>query len=209
MSDHPPERRRVLLVDDDTLMLATLDLLLKNAGYETAQATSGDAALELAAQFHPDLALLDVTMSGMSGLDLAKKLQQIGGVPFMFVSANADTEIVKRATEFGALGYLLKPFDMAQVVPAFEAALSRADEIRHLRDREANLTTALNASRETAMAVGLLMAKYGANRQAAFDVLRSFARSSQKKIHDVAESLLEAEELQSQFKNLFGRNKKN
>jgi response regulator NasT len=190
-------------------MLATLDLLLKNAGYETAQATSGDAALELAAQFHPDLALLDVTMSGMSGLDLAKKLQQIGGVPFMFVSANADTEIVKRATEFGALGYLLKPFDMAQVVPAFEAALSRADEIRHLRDREANLTTALNASRETAMAVGLLMAKYGANRQAAFDVLRSFARSSQKKIHDVAESLLEAEELQSQFKNLFGRNKKN
>jgi len=209
MSDQTTAKRRVLLVDDDPITLATISQLLTKAGYETAEATSGNEALDVAAIFLPDLALLDVMMSGMSGIELAKRLQQTGGVPFMFISAHAEAEIVKQATEYGAVGYLLKPFDMAQVIPAFEAALGRADDIRRLRTSEANLTIALNSGRETAMAVGLLMAKFGVNRNVAFDVLRTYARSNRQKINDVAENLLAAEEMSGNFKQLFSRQPKN
>jgi CheY-like chemotaxis protein len=208
MNENLIEKRKVLLVDDDPITLAIIGQLLIKAGYEIAQAASGSEALEMAKANPPDLALLDVMMEGMSGIELAKHLQDIGNIPFMFISAHAEAEIVKQATEYGAVGYLLKPFDMAQVIPAFEAALGRADDIRRLRSSEANLTAALNSGRETAMAVGLLMTKFGVNRDIAFEVLRAYARSNRQKINDVADSLLSAEEMSSRFKLLFARHTK-
>jgi response regulator NasT len=198
-------KRRVLLVDDEPLILATIGQVLRNAGYETAEAASGEDALKVAQEFDPDLALLDVIMSGMTGLELAKRLQAETDIPFMFISANAEVEIVKQASEYGAVGYLLKPFDIAQIIPAFEAALGRADEIRRLRSSEANLTIALNSGRETSMAVGLLMAKFGSDRHTAFEVLRAYSRSNRCKMNEVAEDLLAAEEMFNSFNALFSK----
>jgi response regulator NasT len=198
-------KRRVLLVDDEPLILATIGQVLRNAGYETAEAASGEDALKVAQEFDPDLALLDVIMSGMTGLELAKRLQAETDIPFMFISANAEVEIVKQASEYGAVGYLLKPFDIAQIIPAFEAALGRADEIRRLRSSEANLTIALNSGRETSMAVGLLMAKFGTDRHTAFEVLRAYSRSYRCKMNEVAEDLLAAEEMFNSFNALFSK----
>jgi AmiR/NasT family two-component response regulator len=198
-------KRRVLLVDDEPLILATIGQVLRNAGYETAEADSGDIALKIASEFHPDMALLDVVMTGMTGLELARHLQTGTNIPFMFISASAEVEIVKQASEYGAVGYLLKPFDIAQIIPAFEAALSRADEIRRLRNSEANLTIALNSGRETSMAVGLLMTKFGADRHTAFEVLRAYSRSNRCKMNEIAENLLSAEEMFNQFKVLFSK----
>jgi response regulator NasT len=198
-------KRRVLLVDDEPLILATIGQVLRNAGYETAEADSGEAAQNIALEFQPDLALLDVVLTGMSGLDLARFLNTETNIPFMFISASAEVEIVRQATEYGAVGYLLKPFDIAQIIPAFEAALSRADEIRRLRNSENNLTIALNSGRETSMAVGLLMAKFGADRHTAFEVLRAYSRSNRSKMNEVAENLLAAEEMLNTFKTLFAK----
>jgi len=200
-----PSKRRVLLVDDEPLILATIGQVLRNAGYETAEADSGEAAQNIALEFQPDLALLDVVLTGMSGLDLAGFLKAETEIPFMFISASAEVEIVRQATEYGAVGYLLKPFDIAQIIPAFEAALSRADEIRRLRSSENNLTIALNSGRETSMAVGLLMAKFGADRHTAFEVLRAYSRSNRSKMNEVAENLLAAEEMLNTFKALFSK----
>jgi response regulator NasT len=201
----PTTKRRVLLVDDEPLILATIGQVLRNAGYETAEADSGEAAQNIALEFQPDLALLDVVLTGMSGLDLARFLNAETDIPFMFISASAEVEIVRQATEYGAVGYLLKPFDIAQIIPAFEAALSRADEIRRLRNSENNLTIALNSGRETSMAVGLLMAKFGTDRHTAFEVLRAYSRSNRSKMNEVAENLLAAEEMLITFKTLFSK----
>jgi AmiR/NasT family two-component response regulator len=198
-------KRRVLLVDDEPLILATIGQVLRNAGYETAEADSGEAAQQIALEFQPDMALLDVVLTGISGLELARFLKAETSIPFMFISASAEVEIVRQATEYGAVGYLLKPFDIAQIIPAFEAALSRADEIRRLRSSENNLTIALNSGRETSMAVGLLMARFGADRHTAFEVLRAYARSNRSKMNEVAESLLAAEEMFNTFKALFSK----
>jgi AmiR/NasT family two-component response regulator len=194
MTAAPIARRRILIVDDDALLLQFLGEVLGHAGYDTVAASSGAEALRQIAVLEPDLALLDITMPDMSGLELARQLNLNGAVPFMFLSAVDDSESARQAAAFGAVGYVVKPVDAARLMPAFEAGLARADEIRQLRRTEANLNAALAAGRETSIAVGLLMGKFQTDRNTAFEVLRDHARFSRRKINEVADQLLAAEE---------------
>ena len=189
-----PAKRRILIVDDDPLLLAFLTEVISHAGYATQAASSGEEALAVISKGEPDLALLDITMPGISGLELAARLKESTSVPFMFLSAVDDTESAKQAAAHGAVGYLVKPVDAARLMPAFEAGLARADDIRELRRTETNLNAALAAGRETSLAVGLLMGKFQTDRNTAFEVLRDHARSSRRKINEVADQLLGAEE---------------
>ncbi|MCG2585408.1 ANTAR domain-containing response regulator [Massilia sp. TS11] len=195
MTSQPRAKRRILIVDDDQLLLQFLSAVLSSAGYETQEATSAEQALAIIEKVEPDMALLDINMPGMSGLELARQLHAETAVPFMFLSASGDSDSAKQAAAYGAVGYVVKPVDAARLMPAFEAALARADEIRHLRRTEINLNTALAAGRETSLAVGLLMAKFQSDRNTAFEVLRDHARSNRRKINEVAEQLLAAEEV--------------
>jgi len=194
MNSVPAAKRRILIVDDDPHLLQFLTEVIGHAGYDTVSAASGEEALQLIGKGEPDMALLDITMPGMSGLELAARLKAHTGVPFMFLSAVDDTESARQAAAHGAVGYLVKPVDAARLMPAFEAGLARADDIRQLRRTETNLNAALAAGRETSLAVGLLMGKFQTDRNTAFEVLRDHARSSRRKINEVADQLLSAEE---------------
>lgn len=186
------QKVRVLVVDDDRLVLATLAKGLRQWGYEVAEASSGEIGLKLALETNPDVILLDVNMPRMSGLEVAKTLRAQTTIPFLFLTAYGDTDIVKQATEHGAMGYLVKPVDISQIVPAIEAALARGKELGQLRETETQLSTALADSRETSIAVGILMEREHLDRHCAFDALRDYARSQRRKIKDVAEELLQA-----------------
>lgn len=195
MSSVPVHAARILLVEDDRLILTTLGKGIRQAGYVVSEAGSGEEALRLVEQAEPDLALLDVRMPGMSGIELAQRLRERMRIPFLFVSAYSDLDIVKQAADSGALGYLVKPLDIPQLVPAIEAALSRAEEIRQLQKREAQLSAALAGGRETSMAVGVLMERLHLDRESAFEALRDHARSQQRKISEAAVMVLEAVEV--------------
>src|SRR5206468_9875360 len=136
-----------------------------------------------------------INMPGMSGLDLARRLKEHTEMPFMFLSSVDDAETARQAASHGAVGFLVKPVEATRLLPAFESALARADEIRKLRRTEANLNAALAAGRETSLAVGLLMTRFQTDRNTAFEVLRDHARSGRRKINEVAEQLVAAEEL--------------
>ena len=107
-------KAHILVVDDDRLILATLAKGLRQADYGVSEANSGEDALRLASAVKPDLALLDMRMPGMSGIELAQRLTS-DEIPFIFLSAYGDAEIVKQAAEHGALGYLVKPLDVPQI----------------------------------------------------------------------------------------------
>lgn len=202
VTDTPGDRRRrILLVDDDDLIVTLLTHILQHAGYDTVAASSAEAALELVAapDAEPDLALLDVHMPGMSGLDAANYFQKNTTIPFMFLSSSVDSEVVRLAAEYGAVGYMVKPVDANNILPAVQAALARADDIKRYKRTEINLNQALNAGRETSMAVGLLMERHKTDRDTAFEVLRDFARSHRRKINDVAQELLNAAETLNRF----------
>lgn len=187
--------RKILLVDDDRLVLATLANGLEQAGYAVQATGSAEEALRVLAVELPDLAVLDMRMPGQSGLDLARQLREMGEVPFIFLTAYSESDIVQRAAENGALGYVVKPVDIPQLVPAIEAALARAAELRKLRETEKQLQTALSEGREVSMAIGLIMERRRLDRQQAFELLRSTARSQRRKIGEVAQEVLAAAEL--------------
>jgi response regulator NasT len=205
MSAYVPPRRLILLVDDDPLLLDYLKTILDHSGYDTLTAESAAEALQRVAEREADiaLALLDISMPGMSGLDLARRLKDHTSVAFMFLSSVDDAETARQAASHGAVGFVVKPVDAARLIPAFESALARADEIRQLRRTEANLNAALAAGRETSLAVGLLMARYQTDRNTAFEVLRDHARSSRRKINEVAEQIVSAEELLNSLHGAF------
>jgi response regulator NasT len=187
--------RKVLLVDDDRLVLATLGRGLEQAGYAVQTCASVEEARRVMALDSPDIAVLDIRMPGVTGLELASELSKDRCIPFIFLTAYSEAEIVRQAAENGALGYLVKPVDVSQLAPAIEAALARAADLRRLRTTEQQLQTALNENREISMAVGLLMERRRLNRQQAFEALRTTARSQRRKIAEVAEEVLAAAEM--------------
>ena len=186
---------KVLLVDDDRLVLATLSSGLEEAGYAVQACASAEEARRVLGLERPDIAVLDVRMPGQSGLELAKQLQEHPGLPFIFLTAYGDEDIVREAIAHGALGYLVKPVDIHQLIPAIEAAVARAADLWGLRNTERQLQTALNENREVSMAVGLLVERRRISRQQAFDALRATARTQRRKIGEVAEEILSAAEL--------------
>ncbi|MBU6261109.1 MAG: response regulator, partial [Burkholderiales bacterium] len=116
---------RILVVDDDRLVLATVTHGLAQAGYEVIDADNGDDAILLAREHRPQLALLDIRMEGKSGFDVAQTLRDAYAIPFIFLSAFADAATRAQVDALGALDYLIKPLDVGQIVPAVDAAFAR------------------------------------------------------------------------------------
>ncbi len=153
------------------------------------EADNGDDAILLAREHHPDLALLDIRMNGKDGLSVAAYLREHTGTPFMFLSAFADQELVNRASELGALSYLVKPLDISQVVPAVRAALSRPKA-------EAGTKTTDMPARSDAvhLATGILMERYRLRLADAQERLLRAAERSGKSADDYAASLIDSVE---------------
>lgn len=180
----------LLIADDDRLVLATLAEGLRRAGHTVLEAADGDEAIRLACEQCPDLAILDMRMPGRGGLEVAQWLREHTRVPFLFLSAYGDAEVVGTAVQAGALGYLVKPLDVQQILPSIDAAMVRGRELQALLEEEAQLTAALRLNRQTSMAVGIFMERQSLNEHDAFDQLRAQARAQRRKISDVAAELI-------------------
>ena len=189
---------KILVVDDDRLVLATLVHGLAQAGFEVIDADNGDDAILLAREHRPDLALLDIRMEGMSGFDVAAYLREYLHVPFMFLSAFADEETVAKVKELGAVAYLVKPLDIHQIVPAVEAAFANrparpAAPVSPAERIAGSGEMAL--SQLVPIAVGVLMHRYSLSRQEALQRLEKLADTEGRSLGDAAQRLVEAVEL--------------
>jgi len=200
------EKGKILVVDDDRLVLATVTHGLAQAGYEVIDADNGDDAILLARQHKPDLALLDIRMEGKSGFDVAAYLREYLHVPFMFLSAFADDETVQQVKALGAVAYLVKPLDIGQILPTVAAAFANlparagAAAGRPAAASAAGLAAAPGAAVApstdlVSMAVGVLMHRYSLQRGAALQRLQKLAADEQRPLADQAERLVEAVEL--------------
>jgi len=191
--------KKLLLVDDDGLVLATFGKELRDAGYSVSLADRGDEGLRIAAQESPpDLAILDIRMPGISGIETAQGLKQLG-VPAVFLSAYDDEEYVKQAVEQGALGYMVKPIDVNKAIPTIEAALKRAKDLSYYEETEKRLTGAIETGSIVNVVVGMLMERHKLGRDDAFELLRAKARSEQRKVKSVADEALNAWETFNQL----------
>lgn len=186
--------RKILIVDDDRVILHILADGLRELGYTVSTSVCGAEALKLARESAYDLVVLDMRMPEMTGLEVAEELKKDNLAAFVFLSAFGDESVVRDAAEAGALGYLVKPVDIPQLVPFIEAAMARGREIDLLRSTTEQLEQALKVEQKTRTAVGIIMERKGLDRQEAFDLLRARARSQRRKIGEVADELITAVE---------------
>ncbi len=169
---------RILVVDDDRLVLATVAHGLTQAGYDVIDADNGDDAILLARQHQPEMALLDIRMHGKTGFDVAEYLRDVAHVPFMFLSAFADDETRAKVEELGAVAYLVKPLEVGQIVPTVDDAFARlragaaaappaAGAVAPPSAPASRLSVAPTPTEMVSLATGVLMHRYSLTRAGA------------------------------------------
>ncbi|HWQ23273.1 MAG TPA: response regulator [Gaiellaceae bacterium] len=182
---------RVLIAEDETLIRLDLRGLLEAAGLEVcAEARDGEEAVRLARETRPDVALLDVKMPRLDGIDAARRILDERPVPIVLVTAYGERELVARAVEAGVFGYLVKPFKESDLLPAIETARARHAELVALREEMDSLAEALAARKAIERAKGILMRREGLSEQEAFARLRKASQISGRPLKVVAEALI-------------------
>lgn len=187
---------RILIAEDNDLVLLTLEEQLKGLGYDViGLARSGTEAVMLAERLYPDLVIMDFRMPEMDGAEAAARIQRHHPIPIIMLTAYADKETIRRAKEAGALAYLVKPVNENELPPAINIALERFREIEGLKGRVAELEDTLEARKLIERAKGILMQRLRMSERDAYERLRQRARDKRMKMKDIAQAIIEAEEL--------------
>ena len=182
---------RILVAEDETIIRLDVKAMLERAGFDVcAEARDGDEAVRLARTMEPDLALLDVKMPKLDGIEAARQILDERPIPIVMVTAYGEQELVSRAVEAGVFGYLVKPFRETDLLPAIETARARHAELVELRQEAESLADALAARKAIERAKGLLMERDGLSEQDAYARLRKASQVSGRPLRVVAEALI-------------------
>jgi two-component system, response regulator PdtaR len=187
----PAARLRILVAEDETIIRLDLKETLERAGFEVcAEARDGEEAVELARAENPDLAVLDVKMPRLDGIEAARRILAERPIPIVMLTAYGQDELVARAVEAGVFGYLVKPFRETDLLPAMQTARARHAELEALRDEAESLAEALATRKIVERAKGLLMEREGLSEQDAFTRLQRASQVSGRAMKVVAEALI-------------------
>ncbi len=191
-ADTDPATVRVLVVEDETLIRLDIVETLQDAGYTVvAEGASGDEAVELAAEYNPDLIVMDVKMPGMDGLTAAEKILSEQQIAIVMLTAFSQRELVERARDAGAMAYVVKPFTPEHLIPAVEIALSRSQEIASLESEVSSLTDKFETRKRVDQAKGLLQEKMGLTEPEAFRWIQKTSMDRRLTMREVADAVVE------------------
>ncbi|MEN9324669.1 MAG: hypothetical protein RL414_423 [Actinomycetota bacterium] len=184
-----PAPARILVAEDEAIIRLDLVEMLTEAGYNVvAQATNGVEAIALAKEFRPDLAILDVKMPELDGISAAEQIIEIA--PVLMLTAFSQKELVDRAREAGAMAYVVKPFSIADLMPAIEIAMSRHQQMRSLREEVADLHERLETRKIIDRAKGILMAALNLTEPQAFSWIQRAAMDRRISMKEVAQAVI-------------------
>jgi two-component system, response regulator PdtaR len=182
---------RILIAEDETIIRLDLRDLLERAGFDVcAEAKDGVEAVELARAEQPDVAVLDVKMPKLDGIEAARRILDERPIPIVMLTAYGQEELVSRAVEAGVFGYLVKPFREQDLLPAIAAARARHDELQAVRAEADSLSDALESRKVIERAKGLLMEKERLSEGDAFARLRKASQASGRPLKAIAEAVV-------------------
>ena len=182
---------RILVAEDETIIRLDLKETLERAGFEVCgEARDGEEAVELAREEKPDLAVLDVKMPRLDGIEAARRILAERPIPIVMLTAYGHDELVARAVEAGVFAYLVKPFRESDLLPAIQTAKARYAELEALREEAESLAEALATRKVVERAKGLLMEQDGLSEQDAFTRLQRVSQTSGRPMKVVAEALI-------------------
>jgi len=185
---------RVLIAEDEAIIRLDLRETLEEEGYEVAGETGrGDEAVTMARELSPDLAVLDIGMPGMDGLEAARLMvgEQLCGV--LILTAFSQRELIEQARDAGALAYLVKPFQKSDLVPALELAYARNRELQALGSEVRSLEERMESRKLIDRAKGRLMDANGLTESEAFSFIQKRAMNDRVRMRDVAQLVIDGE----------------
>jgi len=182
---------RIVIAEDEAIIRLDLRETLEEEGYIVVADTGrGDDAIELVRQHKPDVAIFDIKMPGLDGLDAARVVSAEKICPVVMLTAFSQREVIEQARDAGALAYLVKPFQKTDLVPAIELAIGRFREMMTLSGERDALGEQLELRKLLDRAKGLLIDKFSMTEQSAFDFIQKNAMSTRAKMVDVANQIL-------------------
>lgn len=183
---------RVVIAEDEAIIRMDLRETLVEEGYDVVGETGrGDEAVQLVRDLSPDLAILDVKMPGMDGLEVAAVLtaEKLCGV--LMLTAFSQREVVEQARDAGALAFLVKPFQRSDLVPAIEVAIGRFRELRDLTGEIDSLGEQLESRKIIDRAKGMLIDRFAMTESDAFAFIQRTAMTRRTRMRDVADEVLQ------------------
>jgi len=193
------ERIRVIIADDESIIRMDLREMLTNLGYlVVGEIGDGRSAVNLARELRPDVVVMDIKFEGeeFDGIDAARTLTEERIAPVLLLTAYSQRELVVRAREAGVVGYLVKPFREADLVPAIEVALARFNEFQAMEKQVGDLEEALETRKFVDRAKGILMDKHQLTEADAFRRIQKMSMNTRKPMKDVAEAIILADQTQ-------------
>lgn len=182
---------RILIADDESIIRLDLKNVLEGMGHTVvAEASDGKTAVDLARKSEVDLAILDIKMPEMDGLDAAKIITEEKICPVLLLTAYSQQDLIQRAKEAGVFGYLVKPFKEADLLPAIEIAISRYREMEALETEIGTLQEKMEARKLIDRAKGILMDKRGMTEQDAFRWIQTQSMNARKSMRELAEAVI-------------------
>ncbi len=191
MTQKTDHQTRVLLVDDDPVVLNSLGSGLVAYGYNVETCKNGELALEANRENPPDAIVMDFNMPGLSGIETLEAMAEERNCPVIILTAYSDVNIVKAAVGAGVSAYLVKPVEAERLAPSIEAALVRYREIAALLKQDANVQDIMEKNRIINAAVGIVMERCNMSFDKAFESLRRHARNERRALKEIAFELVD------------------
>jgi two-component system, response regulator PdtaR len=183
---------RVVVAEDEVIIRRDLVEMLTEEGYDVVgEAGDGEAAVALAADLRPDLVVLDVKMPKLDGISAAEKITADRIAPVVMLTAFSQRDLVDRASQAGAMAYVVKPFGKADLIPAIEIARARHAEIQAVEAEVSDLTERLESRKAVDRAKGMLQTGLGLSEPEAFRWIQKTAMDLRKSMREVAEGVIE------------------
>lgn len=187
---------RVLVADDESIRLLTLRAQLIALGHQVVgEASTGTEAVALAVDRHPDLAILDIKMPLMDGIEAAERITQARPIPIILLTAYSEAQLVERAAQANISAYLMKPVSEEDLLPAITLALTRFNQFQALRQEVSDLREALEARKVIEKAKGILMRRLNLTEDEAFRRLQRQSQEANRKLSQVAEAIVMADQM--------------
>ena len=188
---------RIVIADDESLIRMNLRETLVGLGYlVVGEAGDGVSAINLARELRPDLVVMDIKMPKLDGIQAAKVLTEEKIAPVVLLTAHSDKELVERARDAGVVGYVVKPFRDAELMPAIEVAIARFEEFLSLEKQVGDLKEALETRKLIERAKGMLMDTQNRKEADAFRKIQQLSMNSRKSMREVASALLLAHQIE-------------
>ncbi len=190
------EALRILIADDESIRLLSLRQQLAALGHQVvAEASNGQEAVTLAETTRPDLAILDIKMPVMDGIEAAQQITRDRPIPIILLTAYNETELVERAAQANIAAYLMKPVAEEDLLPAITLALTRFRQFEALQREVHDLREALEARKVIERAKGILMRRLNLSEEEAFRRLQKQSQDTNRKLAQVAEAIILADQM--------------